>query len=297
MPEVSIDIDVLANDYVNDCSFLEIVSYDNLSHFGGTVEMIGDDPTTAILRYTPPAVENSVDFFLYYVADVGGQQATGHAILFTELPRPADNPASVEAGTGAKYYALDNPSSLPDFDELEPIGEEVVSQVNYPSTGGNFAGSGLSNDVGAVFEGYVEVPVSDTYRLYIDSDDGSKLYIGEELVVDNDGLHGMNEESGEIALEVGVHAIRIEFFERGGGAGCIARIAGGGLSKQVVPTSMWWHQVSINGDINGDGTVDVLDLLELIAAWGECGDPCESDLNGDGTVNVDDLLDLVTQWS
>jgi len=297
MPEVPIDIDVLANDYVNDCSFLEIVSYDNLSKFGGTVEMIGEDPATAILRYTPPEVENSVDVFLYYVADVGGQQSTGHVTVITELPRPADNPVNVEVGSGAKYYALDTLSSLPDFDLLDPIGEEVVSQVNYPSTGGNFAGSGLSNDVGAVFEGYVEVPQSDTYTLYVDSDDGSKLYIGEELVVDNDGLHGMNEESGEITLEVGLHAIRIEFFERGGGAGCIVRIAGGGLSKQVVPTSMWWHKVSIYGDINGDGTIDVLDLLELIAAWGECGDPCESDLNGDGTVDVNDLLELVAQWS
>ena len=51
--------------------------------------------------------------------------------------------------------------------------------------------------------------------------------------------------------------------------------------------------------------VDVLDLLELIAAWGSCdllppgdgSDDCDPDLNGDGNVDVEDLLELIAQWS
>ena len=49
------------------------------------------------------------------------------------------------------------------------------------------------------------------------------------------------------------------------------------------------------GDVNGDGTVDVLDLLTLLGDWGPCPS-CASDLNGDGTVNVLDLLDLLANW-
>ena len=68
---------------------------------------------------------------------------------------------------------------------------------------------------------------------------------------------------------------------------------------------MWWHHVVIYGDINDDGSVDVLDLLELIAAWGNCdmappgegGDDCDPDLNGDGNVDIEDLLELIAQWS
>jgi hypothetical protein len=297
MPVETIEIDVLANDYANDCTYPQIIDYETSSYFGGIIDMIGDDPTTAVLRYTPPTVEYPVDVFKYYIADVSGQETTGHVKIYTDTPRPADNPTSTEVGTEVQYYSLDNPSSLPDFEGLDPIGTEIVSQVNYPSTGGNFAGSGLSNDVGAVFIGYIEVPTGDTYTLYVESDDGSQLFIGVELVVDNDGLHGMQEESGEIALASGLHAIRVEFFERGGGAGCITRIAGGGMSKQVIPTSMWWHEVAIYGDINGDGHVDIHDLLELIAGWGPCGDPCVADLDGDGTVDINDLLILVGQWT
>lgn len=50
------------------------------------------------------------------------------------------------------------------------------------------------------------------------------------------------------------------------------------------------------GDLNDDGVVNVLDLLELIANWGACGPSCPHDLNNDGVVNVFDLLVLLTNW-
>ncbi len=52
------------------------------------------------------------------------------------------------------------------------------------------------------------------------------------------------------------------------------------------------------GDLNGDGVVDVSDLLILLGAWGECprGEACPADLNDDGTVDVSDLLILLGAW-
>jgi hypothetical protein len=51
------------------------------------------------------------------------------------------------------------------------------------------------------------------------------------------------------------------------------------------------------GDINGDGVVDVFDLLMLLGAWGNCGaGQCPADLNGDGVVDVFDLLTLLANW-
>ena len=48
-------------------------------------------------------------------------------------------------------------------------------------------------------------------------------------------------------------------------------------------------------DINADGTVDVLDLLQLLAAWGPCA-ACPEDINADGVVDVLDLLQLLAAW-
>jgi Tol biopolymer transport system component len=47
-------------------------------------------------------------------------------------------------------------------------------------------------------------------------------------------------------------------------------------------------------DINGDHTVDVLDLLLVLAAWGATSGP--EDINGDGIVDVLDLLELLSAW-
>ena len=52
------------------------------------------------------------------------------------------------------------------------------------------------------------------------------------------------------------------------------------------------------GDLNGDGVVNVFDLLLLLEGWGTCpgGGECPADLNGDGMVNVFDLLLLLENW-
>lgn len=64
----------------------------------------------------------------------------------------------------------------------------------------------------------------------------------------------------------------------------------------------------VPGDLNGDGVVNVDDLLILLNAWGECAecqnvlgdcndcDDCIADITGDCTVNVDDLLILLNNW-
>ncbi len=46
-------------------------------------------------------------------------------------------------------------------------------------------------------------------------------------------------------------------------------------------------------DITGDGTVDVLDLLEVLSGWGA---PGIADITGDGTVDVLDLLEVLSGW-
>ena len=49
-----------------------------------------------------------------------------------------------------------------------------------------------------------------------------------------------------------------------------------------------------SGDVDGSGTVDVTDILAIVAAWGT-NDP-DADINGDGIVNVSDMLEAIAGW-
>jgi hypothetical protein len=48
-------------------------------------------------------------------------------------------------------------------------------------------------------------------------------------------------------------------------------------------------------DLDGDGSVGITDLLDLLASWGPCRG-CPADLDVDGTVGITDLLDLLAAW-
>ena len=62
----------------------------------------------------------------------------------------------------------------------------------------------------------------------------------QEMVVDNDGLHGTEEQSGTKQLAVGSHPLRVEYFENGGGASLTMRYKGPDSkdAKMVIPASV-----------------------------------------------------------
>ncbi len=54
------------------------------------------------------------------------------------------------------------------------------------------------------------------------------------------------------------------------------------------------------GDLDGDGVIDIPDLLALLVDWGPCPEPCAAcpaDLDGDGVIGISDLLALLAGWT
>ena len=296
---MSVAIDAAANDVGIDCGGSNVLSFDETSLAGGTLTRLPDwvvNGRDAIL-YTPPAGFIGTDSFSYRVrfdSDFLDGMVTV-TVLDSDFRDP-ENPTGTTPGIESDFYVLDTPSVLPDFSTLEPYGGAVHERIDFPSTGGEFAETGRSDDFGVVWNGWIDIPESGYWTLGTESDDGSRLYIGDEMVVDNDGLHGMQSRSGTIGLGAGRHRIRVEFFERGGGAGCIVRAGGPGMDFDVVPASMWSHGESTEPtpDLNGDGVVNGADLGLLLVGWGE---PGPSDLDGDGTTDGSDLGLLLAAWS
>ena len=289
-------INVLGNDSGLACGAGNITSADTVSTNGGTIEVIpewGPDGSAALL-YTSPVGYTGYDFFDYTMRADSIFDSASVTVQIEGL-LPPENPTGTTPGVLGRYYALDNPSVLPDFASLEPFGEQVWENIDAPSTNGEFADTGLADNVGVRWTGWIDVPAPGLWTFGTESDDGSRLWIANQPLVDNDGLHGMQERTGSIGLQAGRHAIMVDFFERGGGAGCIVRASGPGMPYDVIPASMWSYGESDapSADLNGDGTVGGADLGLLLAGWGE---PGPTDLDGDGTTNGADLGLLLAAW-
>jgi alpha-L-fucosidase len=74
-----------------------------------------------------------------------------------------------------------------------------------------------------VWEGWIQAPDTGVFRFGVKSDDGSRLWIDDRLVVDHDGLHGMTEKHGTVGLFAGWHRFRLAVFNATGAYGVSLR--------------------------------------------------------------------------
>ena len=178
------------------------------------------------------------------------------------------------SGLNVKYYE-GSWSAIPDFSTLTPVFEDVAS-IPTPTI------RNIDDHYGLQFSGYISIGTAGTYTFYTNSDDGSNLYIDGTLVVSNDGLHGIQERSGVITLDIGRHQIQVDFFEAAGDAVLEASYEGPGLAKQIIPVNVL-YQCNLTKDINNDCRITLDDFALLAYDW----------LN---IYDFDDLLSMASQW-
>ncbi|MCF6149082.1 MAG: TIGR03663 family protein [Candidatus Kuenenia sp.] len=116
----------------------------------------------------------------------------------------------LEPGLKAQYYYSIECIGKPFFSsiEKEPISFTYNDETKKP----------YRSPFGIEWEGYIYIKEKGVYQFATKSDDGSFVYIDENLVVDNGEPHAVRYISGVTSLEAGYHAIRIEYFDIGGGA-------------------------------------------------------------------------------
>jgi hypothetical protein len=152
--------------------------------------------------------------------------------------------AEVRPGLVAEFFRLgrevqDFPTLAPDH---KPAVRRVDRQINYAGTSGKFADTDLEDYFYVRWTGLLRVPKDGRYTFYLESDDGSRLWIDGRPVVENGGLHPMEEKSGEMTLKAGEYEIKVEFFENMGEAGCRVSWEVEGIAKEPIPESALLHR-------------------------------------------------------
>jgi hypothetical protein len=161
-------------------------------------------------------------------ADANGNLAISGDFTFTTSPAPAGS------GLTGQYY--NDPGTGAHFVTL--VLTRTDATVNFTWTGS--PGPGVTSDNFAVrWTGQVLAPVTGNYTFSTVSDDGVRLWVNGQLVINNWTDHGpTTNTSAPIALTAGVkYAITMEFYERGEEAVAQLRWAYPGQTTQIIPQS------------------------------------------------------------
>ncbi|HZF00108.1 MAG TPA: PA14 domain-containing protein [Planctomycetota bacterium] len=156
----------------------------------------------------------------------------GDAILYLKSTTPPPPPPPPGAGVGlrAEYY-----------DTIDFTGPALVrtdATVDFSWGAGSPDASVGADTFSVRWTGTIQPQYSETYTFYTVSDDGVRLWVDGQLLIDHWDEHGSVEDSGSIALGAGQgYALKLEYFENGGDA--VAKLMWGSAhqAKGTIPSS------------------------------------------------------------
>jgi len=195
----------------------------------------GSDPVGASPTYTAPITATSsmtIKVRQYFDRNdsTGVREETAEKVVF--LPPTITAPTA----PGLLYdFYQGSWTRLPDFDSLKAVSHGVASDINTSAV------TSQATNWGVVFSGSLAVPDDGLYTFYLRSDDGSRLLIDGRVVADNDGLHGSVTVAGKTALKAGKHAIKVLFFQAGGGEFLGLQWKSPTMSRSTVPKEAFGH--------------------------------------------------------
>ncbi|MHC4703405.1 MAG: PA14 domain-containing protein, partial [Planctomycetota bacterium] len=133
-------------------------------------------------------------------------------------------------GVKGQYFQGMTPAGIPALTRIDP-----QIDFSWGDPGGPDASVGDDN-FSARWTGEVEAVFTETHTFYTSSDDGVRLWIDGQQLINNWTDHGTTENSGKIDLVAGnTYSLVMEYYENGGGA--VARLLWSSPStpKQPIP--------------------------------------------------------------
>lgn len=110
------------------------------------------------------------------------------------------------------HYYAGQWDSLPDFSQLTPLATGIAGEDF------SFARLPRQENFALLIGGWLKVDRAGYHIFALDSDDGARFSLNEQLILDRDGLHGAGEvQPYVVPLEPGFYPIRLEYFQQEGG--------------------------------------------------------------------------------
>ena len=155
------------------------------------------------------------------------------------IPTTQLYPAPLVAGLTGQYY--NDPGTGAHFGTL--VTTRTDATVNFTWGTASPASGVTSNNFSVRWTGRVEAPVSGTYRFTTVSNDGIRLWVNGQQVVNNWTDHGTTTNtSAAVTLTAGVrYTLTLEFYDHTGDATARLQWSYPGQSTQTIPQSRLFH--------------------------------------------------------
>ena len=182
-----------------------------------------DGISTAETSYDPGTLQNDTTYYWRVDEFDGIQMITGDVWSFATLP-------SGSGGLQAEYF-----SDVTDMSGI-PIEVRVDPQIDF-NWNQNLPAPTINRGLFSVrWRGEIEIPATDTYTFTTRSNDGSRIFVNDQLVVDDWGTHTARDSSGTLDLEAGNYPITVEYMQDGANANIVVSWQSDLIPKQTIPS-------------------------------------------------------------
>ena len=130
------------------------------------------------------------------------------------------------------YYEGEGWQSIPDLTRLTPLRTGHVFEFDVRDI------AHRDDQFAVRFDGFVQIDKAGSYTFFVESDDGSRLFVDGTELIENDGSHGPEIRSGTLDLSAGQHHLTVTYFEDYGGQSLKVYYQGPNVPRQVLPPSV-----------------------------------------------------------
>jgi hypothetical protein len=213
--------------------------------------------------FDPGALQNNTTYFWRVDEFTGAGMVTGEVWSFTTLPTGSG---------GLKVTYFSNSTDLDSAVQVTRVDSNIDFNWNLESPAPTVTREMFS----ARWRGEIEVPASDTYTFTTRSNDGSRMYVNDQLIIDDWGTHAARDTSGTIDLDAGTCPIVVEYMQDGANANIVVSWESSLIPKQPIPSVVLSPIVRAGLIAPANGAVDVSQNPRL--SWSPVDPDAQHDL-------------------
>jgi len=218
--------------------------------------LVGDKQITPSYEPAADLTAGTTYYWLVDEYDNAGTKYEGDVWSFT-----------VDDGKGGVKGEYFNNMDLSGAPALTRVDETV--DFSWGDPGGPGAPIGVDS-FSARWTADLEIAVADTYTFSTSTDDGLRLWLNGELIIENWTDHATTDDFSEpIYLEPGVYTLIMEFYENGGGAAAQLFWQTPGVVRQIIPAGPLQLPLRARALYPKNGDVDVPQDVTLMWSAGE----------------------------